>query len=539
LLCFAPMTRPLAALAVTALVVSSCARAPRALATPSAPGSTPMQHTLVPRPSTFEPGQGGGFEVTATTAIYVPPGSAEMLRVGRWLSEWIGIAAGPAPPRVDPGGAAPARDAIVLQLGAVAEPGPEAYDLTITADRVVITGATPAGVFYGVQTFRQLLPGFVEHEATRANASRPLRASAVHIVDSPRFEWRGAMLDVARHFFDMDDVKRYMDLMSLHKLNRLHLHLADDQGWRIEIKSWPNLTAEGGKSEVGGGPGGFYSQQDYADLVAYGRDRGITIVPEIDMPGHTNAALASYAELNCSGVAPQRHTGIEVGFSSLCVDKEITYTFIDDVVREIAALTPGPYFHVGGDEVKTLTPAQYVAFVERVQGIVQSHGKVMVGWDEIAAARLLPTTIVQHWRPDGAPGQAVAEGAKVIMSVANRAYLDMQYDTSSPIGLHWAAYIDVPDAYQWDPAAVAKEIPETSLLGVEAPLWSETAANMRDVEWLAFPRLAAIAEIGWSRGERQWPEFAARLGAQEPRWTALGINFHRSPKVPWSGTRRP
>ena len=526
------MTRTLAAVAVTMLLGGACARSPRAV-TPSPRGSIPM-HTLVPRPSTFEPGQGGGFQLTPTTAIHVPAGDPAMLRLGRFLADWIGIAAGPAPPRVDAGSSPPARDAILLQIGPIADPADEAYELTVTADRVVITATTPAGVFYGIQTLRQLLPPFVEHEAARADPSRPVLTPAVRITDRPRFAWRGAMLDVARHFFNVDDVKRYMDLMALHKLNRLHLHLSDDQGWRIEIKSWPNLALEGGRSEVGGGAGGYYTQQDYADLIDYARDRYITIVPEIDMPSHTNAALAAYAELNCDGIARQRYSGIEVGFSSLCVDKEITYKFIDDVVREIAALTPGAYFHVGGDEVKTLPAPQYIAFIERVQKIVQSHGKEMIGWDEIAPAQLLPTTIVQHWRPDGAPSLAVSKGARVVMSVANRAYLDMQYDASSPIGLHWAAYIDVPDAYEWDPATVAKEIPETAIIGIEAPLWSETAANMRDVEWLAFPRLAAIAEIAWSSGERQWPEFAARLGTQAPRWTALGINFHRSPKVPWT-----
>ena len=166
-------------------------------------------------------------------------------------------------------------------------------------------------------------------------------AAAGRVSDDPRFSWRGAMLDVARHFLTVDEVKRYVDLMAIHKLNRLHLHLADDQGWRIEIRSWPNLAAHGGSTEVGGGAGGFYTQAQYSELVRYAAERFITIVPEIDMPGHTNAALASYAELNCDGVAPALYTGIEVGFSALCVDKEITYTFIDDVVREIAAITPG------------------------------------------------------------------------------------------------------------------------------------------------------------------------------------------------------
>jgi hexosaminidase len=317
-------------------------------------------------------------------------------------------------------------------------------------------------------------------------------------------------------------------------MNRLHLHLADDQGWRIEIKSWPNLALHGGSSEVGGGPGGYYTQEQYTDLAAYAADRGITIVPEIDMPGHTNAALASYPELNCDGVAPALYTGTEVGFSTLCVESEVTYKFIDDVVREIGGLTSSPYFHVGGDEVEKLTPEQYVSFIERVQGIVQSHGKQMVGWDEIAGAKLLPTSIVQLWRPKAPPGPAVANGAKVILSSANRLYIDMKYHEETPIGLSWAGLIDVPHAYSWDPATLREGVPESSILGIEAPMWAETLANIRDVEFMAFPRLAAVAEIAWAKpGPRDWDEFKIRLGAQAPRWAALGINFYRSPTVVW------
>jgi hexosaminidase len=374
----------------------------------------------------------------------------------------------------------------------------------------------------------------VEHDAAVAVKNRPLVAPAGRIVDNPRFAWRGAMLDVARHFLPVDDVKRYLDLMALHKLNRLHLHLADDQGWRIEIKSWPKLAAHGGSTEVGGGPGGYYTQQQYADIVSYAQDRFITIVPEIDMPGHTNAALASYAELNCDGKAPALYTGTEVGFSSLCVDKDVTDKFIDEVVGEIASMTPGPYFHMGGDEVKTLTTQQYNSFVERVQKIVQSHGKQMIGWDEIAAASLTPGAIVQHWRPNTTPAEAVARGARVIMSIADRTYLDMKYHAATPIGLTWAALIDVRRSYDWDPATAASDVPESALVGVEAPLWTETVAGIRDAEFLAFPRLAAVAEVGWSRGDRRtWDGFRTRLGAQAPRWSALGINFYRSPDVPW------
>jgi hexosaminidase len=350
------------------------------------------------------------------------------------------------------------------------------------------------------------------------------------------------MLDVARHFFTADDVKRYIDLMALHKLNRLHLHLSDDQGWRIEIKSWPNLALYGATTEVGGGAGGYYTQAQYSEIVRYAADRFITVVPEIDMPGHTNAALASYAELNCDRVARPLYTGIDVGFSALCVESDVTYEFIDDVVREIAALTPGPYFHVGGDEVKTLSADAYARFIERVQEIVRSHGKRMIGWDEIAAARLPPDAIVQQWRPKTIPGAAVALGAKVIMSIADRAYLDMKYDDETPIGLVWAGRISVQASYEWDPATIVPDVPPAALLGVEAPLWSETLADINDVELLAFPRLGASAEIAWTpQAQRSWAEFRERLGAQAARWVALGLNFYRAPEIPWrlpaSGSR--
>ena len=487
---------------------------------------------LIPIPQKIEPGTGAPFALGPETVIYVPAGNSDVLRIGRYLSDVIGLAAGPAAPRVENGPSAAPASGIFLRLGGSG--AAEGYELVVTGAAVSLTASQPAGLFHGVQTFRQLLPAFVEFEAVRADKSRPIQVAPIRITDAPRFEWRGAMLDVARHFFSVDEVKRYIDLIALYKFNRLHLHLADDQGWRIEIKSWPKLATHGGSTEVGGGPGGYYTQAQYSELVAYARDRFMTIVPEIDMPGHTNAALASYAELNCDGKARDLYTGIDVGFSSLCVEKDVTYRFIDDVVREIAKLTPTPFVHIGGDEVKTLTPQQYIRFIERVQKIVNSHGKQVVGWDEIAPAELWRTTIVQHWRPDGTPTAAVKQGAQIIMSVANRAYLDMKYDDSTPIGLNWAANIEVKDAYDWDPATIAKDIPESAVLGVEAPVWTETLASMRDVEYMAFPRILAIAEIGWSpAAARKWEEFRVRVAAHGPRLSALGVNFYRSPQVAW------
>ena len=494
---------------------------------------------FVPTPVTVQAGS-GEFHVTAETKIVVPAGDAAVEKIGRWLSALIGQAAAPTPPEVVPAGASLPSGAIQLVLGRVAEAGDEGYDLLAASDHVTITANTPAGLFHGVQTLRQAMPPFVDYEAVKPNSALPVTIPAVHVVDHPRFVWRGAMLDVARHFFSVDDVERYIDLISLYKFNRLHLHLADDQGWRIEIKSRPNLTTRGAVTEVGGGPGGFYTQAQYADLVAYAADRFVTIVPEIDMPGHTNAALASYAELNCDGVLRQPYTGTDVGFSAFCVESPATYAFIDDIVREISAMTPGPYFHIGGDEVKTLTPQQYIQFIQRVQQIVRTYGKQMIGWDEIAPVDLDPTTLVQHWRPDGSPAAAVARGAKVIMSLANKAYLDMKYDASTALGQNWAGNIDVRDAYAWDPATLVRDVPASAIVGVEAPVWTETLATMQDVEFLVFPRLAAIADVAWAQpAGRDWDEFKVRLGAQAPRWSVLGVNFYRSPTVPWQDDKKP
>ena len=372
-----------------------------------------------------------------------------------------------------------------------------------------------------------------EYAAIPYRQPRPVTLPWIHIHDRPRYPWRGAMLDVARHFFSVEDVKHEIDLLALLKMNRLHLHLADDQGWRIEIEKWPALTTIGGATEVGGGAGGFYTRAQYADLVDYAAQRFVTIVPEIDMPGHINAAMASYPELNCDNVAKAPYTKTGTGVSALCVDKEVTYQFLDDVISEIAALTPGPYFHIGGDEVRTLSPDQYRTFVERIQALVAAHGKTMIGWDEVAATSLLPTSIVQHWRPTAAR-QELARAPHLIFSPGDHAYLDMKYEAGTALGLTWAGLIPVRTAYDWDPAALVPEATPAAVLGLEAPLWSETVTTVRDIEFLTMPRLAAIAELAWAPAAgHDWDRFRLRLGAQAPRWTAIGLNFYRAPDIPW------
>ncbi len=489
---------------------------------------------IVPLPQTIEPTAGAPpFTFTSPVTIVTSDGNPLVMNVAAQLSTLVRRATG-APPTILAGREpVPPANVIALTVDANASLAEEGYDLTITSSRVTVRAKTPAGLFYGVQTIRQLLPESSEYDALLYRKPPVVTLPAVHIADAPRYAWRGAMLDVARHFFSVDEVKRYIDLIVLYKINRLHLHLADDQGWRIEIKSWPELAKRGGATEVGGGPGGYYTQEQYKDLVDYAATHFVTVVPEIDMPGHTNALLSAYADLNCNGTAPAPYTGTDVGFSALCVDLDITYKFIDDIVREIAALTPGPYFHAGGDEVKTLTADQYRRFVERVQTIVQSHGKQMVGWDEVSEATLLPTSIVQHWRPD-ASKQLLAGSPHLILSPADRAYLDMKYDDSTLLGLNWAGNVSLRKAYDWDPEVLVPGAKPRSVLGVEAPIWSETLTSMRDIEYMAFPRLPAIAEIAWTpQAQRNWDSFSGRLAAQAPRWTALGVNFYRAPEISW------
>lgn len=511
-------------LLITLLAACAHSPAPAPLPAPQPlPKSVPSALSVIPMPVTLQQTVADSFILSPNAAIVVS-GGADVERIGRYLGDLIGTTT-ESTPRV-----IAARDTtrsiIELVLDATtAQPGPEAYDLSVTRERVRIAARTPAGLFFGVQTLRQLLPYTIEYTAA---LPKNLSVPGVHIIDAPRYEWRGAMLDVSRHFLGPGDVMRYIDIMALYKLNRLHLHLADDQGWRIEIPSWPNLTKIGGQSAVGGRPGGFYTRADYAAIVQYARDRFITIVPEIDMPGHINAALASYPELNCDGVAPPAYTGISVGFSVLCVDKEITYKFIADVVAAITEITPGEYFHMGGDEVKKLGRERYNQFVERVQNIVESHGKKMIGWSEISLANLPGTVVVQSWIPDSAH-VAAARGSRVILSPAGRIYLDMKYDPTSPLGLNWAGYVDLMKAYSWEPAQFNPKLPETAIFGLEAPLWAETLGTMADYEYMALPRLTAVAELAWSLpGVRGWDHFRARVQQHEDRWTALGVNFRRS-----------
>jgi hexosaminidase len=471
---------------------------------------------------------GAPFDLSRTSSIVVDGTNPEVSAIAEKLAAQLRRPT-EFPLAISSGASAPA--AIVLRLVSDAALGEEGYTLSVSADSIRLVANRPAGLFHGIQTIRQLLPADIESDMGSERST--WQVPALTITDSPRFAWRGAMLDVARHFFTVDEVEQFIDLLALYKMNTLHLHLADDQGWRIALNSRPKLAQMGSLTQVGGGSGGFYTQQDYKDIIDYAAARYITIVPEIDMPSHINAGLIGYPEVACSQRPTALYTGTDVGWSALCVDKEETYAFVDDIIREISAMTPGPYFHIGGDEVHSLTKQQYIKFVERVQGIVNKYGKKMIGWEEITQARLTPTTIAQQWVSDSAAA-AVAQGVKLIMSPSKKVYLDMKYSPASTLGLHWAAYIEVRDAYDWDPATYMKGVAEQNIVGVEAPFWSETLRNIGAVEYLALPRLPAVAEIGWTpQASRSWESFRSRIVTHEPRWTYLGMNYYRSPQLPW------
>jgi len=483
---------------------------------------------IIPKPVSVIKSE-GKFIFDYDSDIYVDKGNPEIALIAQYLAEKLKPSTG-YNIFVIPAEKIPDGNIYLTTKNADQSLGEEGYEIIITENLLTLKAYKPAGLFRGVQTIRQIFSPLIDSRSPQ-NIVWEIPTGVIR--DYPRFEWRGVMLDVARHFFTVEDVKRYIDLVAYYKINRFHIHLADDQGWRILINSWPNLAVYGGSTEVGGGEGGYYTQSEYAEIVKYASERYITIVPEIDMPGHTNAALASYRELNKDGIAPPLYTGIQVGLSALDVRKELTYKFIDDVIRELAALTPGEYIHVGGDEAPKVDSADYHYFVGRVQEIVNSHGKKMVGWDEISIADLAPTTLVQHWR-NKLIKHALEQNVKVIMSPCSRMYMDMKYDSTIHLGLSWAGYIEVQHGYDWDPTAFTEGITEENIIGIEAPLWAETITTIDDIEFLAFPRLPGYAEMGWTPASlRNWEEYKERLAYHSIRWRGMDINFYPSKQINW------
>ncbi|MCJ8011495.1 family 20 glycosylhydrolase [Paenibacillus sp. KQZ6P-2] len=495
-----------------------------------AAANPPNTPSILPKPASYTMGT-GQFILTDSTSIYVAGNTAEetdeLDKIGQMLAKKLNVPTGFHINVIK--SANPQAGSIYLTtIGGTSSQGNEGYDLSTTTDRVTLTAYTPEGVFRGNQTLIQLLPADIEKSTVTSGVQWVIPSSTIS--DKPAYSYRGLMFDVVRHFFTVDQVKRQIDLASQYKINKIHLHLSDDQGWRIEIKSRPDLTRIGSTTQVGGGPGGYYTQDQFKDIVNYAAERYIEVIPEIEMPGHTNAALASYGELNPDGQRKPMRTDTEVGYSTLMAHSEVTYAFVDDVIKELAAISPSPYIHIGGDESYTTSASDYDYFIGRVTGIVNKYGKKVVGWDPSDnSSGTASDSILQNWHCTSTTGtSAIAKGMKMIVSPAN-AYLDMKYYTDTPIGLSWRGYINTNKAYSWDPTGC---VSGASIYGTESALWAETIDTQDKMDYLLYPRLIANAEVGWTtKSNRNWDDFKARLKDHGLRMKNKGIKYFEDPIV--------
>jgi hexosaminidase len=508
---------------------------------------------VIPAPVSFEAHESAApFELTDSSRLVASGKGAAA--VAETFAAGARAATGFELPVVQ--GSAGASDiALVVTDGPTSDGSDEAYTLESSAAGVRIAAVTPAGLFRGTQTLRQLLPPEIERADADGEPDGGWTVLAASVADAPRYAYRGLMLDVTSHFMPVDDVLGLIDAIALLKLNVLHLHLTDDQGWRIQMDSWPELTGIGASTSVGGDAAGFYTKDDYRRIVEFAADRFVTVVPEIDVPGHANAALSAYPELNCDGVAPAPFSGIGSGFSSFCASPETaeaTDRFFADVVREVAELTPGPWFHVGGDEA-WMSKADYRDLVHRMTQAVAANGKTVIGWHELGASHDLPPgTIGQYWSLVDAGGDPaeltrsfVKQGGQVILSPADVAYLDMRYyenpenSRGHTSGTEWAnGPTSIDEAYLWEPTEVVPGIGEEDILGVEAPVWTETMGSMSDVEFMVFPRIAGIAEVAWSPApdagtQRDAEGFFERVATFGEHLDQLRITYFEVPEVPW------
>lgn len=437
------------------------------------------------------------------------PKAAEMLDGSTTLSPWLSVSvpvgavnSGAEVKEIfsDLGLASRKSASLQLTLRLVNKPllGQEGYELEIN-QAISIKANTDAGLFYGLQTLRQLMPS--------KPTIKPVLLPNVRIVDSPKFEWRGSMLDVSRNFFDVNFLKKHIDKMALFKLNRLHLHLSDDQGWRIEIKKYPLLTKIGGASAVAGGRAGFYTQDEMRDLIAYAKQNHVEIIPEIDMPGHSQAAIASYNQLACDGVDfLDVYTGVQVGFSTFCLGDNSRFTkqFVTDVIGEIAQLFPFEYIHIGGDEIKV---DGYKEFIEFVSDLLEKSNKKMIGWEEVSAAHTRSDNLLQLWNDEFDISSAVARGHKIILSPCSYLYLDHSEDPKDVYANNWckADGVSLARVYSFDPSIF------NSAVGIEAPLWTELILTDERANERLWPRLLAVAELAWSSpANKDFDGFVAR-----------------------------
>lgn len=508
---------------------------------------------IIPLPSTYEL-KPGTFYITGQSSIGIDKSDPEMTALANYFNEEISDATGFSLPVNNSG-------TIIFQLGEHKELGEEGYQLSISADQLILSAYKHHGIFNGIQSVLQLLPPEIKSKTVQADATWSI--NCIEVTDKPQFAWRGLMLDVSRHFFTKQEVKKFIDQMAEYKYNVFHWHLTDDQGWRLEVKSLPRLTAIGAwrAPRVGNwwerepqlptdslSYGGYYTTEDIREIVEYAQQRYVTIVPEIDIPGHSMAALSAYPEISCTGgpfhvnVGNTFYTEIE---NSLCAGNEQTFEVLDSVFAEVARLFPSPYIHIGGDEcykgfwekcpkckmrmqkehLKNLEELQSY-FVKRVAAMVQKRGKQVIGWDEILEGGLAPEAIVMPWRGMKGGIEAAKQGHSVIMTPTDHCYLDF-YQGDPTVEPNTYSMLRLQDCYKYQ--LIPDSVDASLIMGGQGNLWTESVPHYRQVEYMIWPRALAISETLWTDARlRNWKFFVNRVEQQFERFDRSGVNYARS-----------
>ncbi len=508
---------------------------------------------IIPLPSTYEL-KPGTFYITGQSSIGIDKSDPEMTALANYFNEEISDATGFSLPVNNSG-------TIIFQLGEHKELGEEGYQLSISADQLILSAYKHHGIFNGIQSVLQLLPPEIKSKTVQADATWSI--NCIEVTDKPQFAWRGLMLDVSRHFFTKQEVKKFIDQMAEYKYNVFHWHLTDDQGWRLEVKSLPKLTAIGAwrAPRVGNwwerepqlptdslSYGGYYTTEDIREIVEYAQQRYVTIVPEIDIPGHSMAALSAYPEISCTGgpfhvnVGNTFYTEIE---NSLCAGNEQTFEVLDSVFAEVARLFPSPYIHIGGDEcykgfwekcpkckmrmqkehLKNLEELQSY-FVKRVAAMVQKRGKQVIGWDEILEGGLAPEAIVMSWRGMKGGIEAAKQGHSVIMTPTDHCYLDF-YQGDPTVEPNTYSMLRLQDCYKYQ--LIPDSVDASLIMGGQGNLWTESVPHYRQVEYMIWPRALAISETLWTDARlRNWKFFVNRVEQQFERFDRSGVNYARS-----------
>ena len=520
-------------------------------------------YNIVPKPAKLTPRQ-GQFVFNAETRIVAPvDNDADMHNAVFSLLERLLLSTGLNVKITDnsDGSIQPGKNMVYCKLvRSIANK--EAYRMTIVNDRIEIEAGAPAGIFYAMQTIRQLLPPEINRDAYAKNVVWAVPCAVIE--DEPRYPYRGMLLDVCRHFSDVTAVKYYIDKLAFHKINRFQMHLTDDQGWRIEIKKYPKLTEVGGWRDrtlvgryVRGGPflyrqeryGGFFTQEQIKEIVDYAKKKFVTVIPEIEMPGHAVAALTAYPELSCTG-GPFEVEGRWGIFNDVYCPKESTFEFFENVLAEVMELFPSEYIHIGGDECPKLRWKNCYHcqmkikelglkdehelqsyFITRIEKFVNSKGRRIIGWDEILEGGLAPNATVMSWRGTEGGIAAAKQGHDVIMTPASHCYFDYyqsQDRENEPLGI--GGYVPMEKVYSFDPTPEGLSIAEARhILGGQCNLWREYINAESHVEYMLFPRLAALAEAVWTpMNEKNYENYMTRLAGILKHYDAMNINYSRS-----------